>query len=108
MPPAARHAPLVAFGFVAAFAAPAFAAGDRAAAAGVTVEVPAEPPGESLRRRVELVLPPHVGCAVLVVGPDAQGEAVDLRLGFGRLRLGDDSPGVTLLTRFRVGSKLIN
>ncbi|MEN0109207.1 MAG: serine hydrolase domain-containing protein [Planctomycetota bacterium] len=99
MPPVARPLIAIALGGAAALGPPT-----RSSAEGVTLEIPAEAPGGPLRRRVERVLPPHVGCAVLVIGEDASGEAVDFRAGYGRVGLADDAARVTPRTNFRVAS----
>ena len=72
-----------------------------------TLTIPAEPPGGTAYQRVKRLLPPHVGCAVMVLGKDADGERVEFKRGYG-VRALSNSPAdglrVTPTTTFRVSS----
>ncbi len=63
---------------------------------------------ESLVHRVRRLLPPHVGCAVMVLGTDHEGTRVEFKHGYGEVRAaGPGDAGadpVTPTTNFRVAS----
>lgn len=73
-----------------------------------TITIPPAPPGGTRYQRVLGLLPPHVGCAVLVLGADENGEPLAFKQGYGVVRLnarsGDADARVTEATNFRVGS----
>lgn len=72
--------------------------------------IPPESAGEAAHLRVKRLLPPHVGCAVLVIGTNYAGEEVVFKRAFGyrKLRPGAaetaDQVRATPSTNFRVGS----
>ncbi|TWT99125.1 Penicillin-binding protein 4* [Botrimarina colliarenosi] len=80
----------------------------RAESDDITVTIPPEPPGGTAYQRVKQLLPPHVGCAVMVLGRDADGKEVAFKQGFGVRQLaerGESDPlPMTPATNFRVSS----
>lgn len=72
------------------------------------VTIPSEPLGGTAYQKVKKLLPPHVGCAVMVLGEDSQGQPVEFKQGYGKRSLPKPGiePGqpVTAATNFRVGS----
>lgn len=73
-----------------------------------TLTIPADPPGGTAYQRVRKLLPPHVGCAVMVLGKDSDGNPIEFKRGFGVRRLTPNGAGlatpVTPATNFRVAS----
>lgn len=84
----------------------AFAA--TAAAEETTLTIPPEPPGGTAYQRVRSLLPPHVGCAVMVLEKDRGGSPVVFKRGFGVRRVtteeGRPPDPVTPATTFHVAS----
>lgn len=85
-------------------------AGLGAAAQEATLTIPPPTGTGAAVERVKRLLPPHVGCAVLVVGDNAEGEPIVFKRGFGyrRMRADVDEPlssiRMTPQTNFRVAS----
>jgi CubicO group peptidase (beta-lactamase class C family) len=77
-------------------------------AADNTISIPPEPPGGTAYQRVKQMLPPYVGCAVMVLGKDADGRPVTFKHGYGVCRYktedGTKPEPITPETNFRVAS----
>jgi CubicO group peptidase (beta-lactamase class C family) len=74
----------------------------------VTISIPPEPPGGTAYQRVKQMLPPHVGCAVMVLGKEEEGgQTVVFKHGLGVRRydggVDKSASPVTPETNFRVG-----
>ena len=74
----------------------------------VTISIPPEPPGGTAYQRVKQMLPPHVGCAVMVLGEGKDGRPVAFKHGYGVCRYktadGKKADAITPATNFRVAS----
>ncbi|QDV75510.1 serine hydrolase domain-containing protein [Botrimarina mediterranea] len=73
-----------------------------------TISIPPEPPGGTVYQRVKQMLPPHVGCAVMVFGKGASGKPIVFKHGYGACRYqiedGSKPEPITPATTFRVAS----